>query len=218
MFNVDSKLFEIASRFASTEVSRYYLRGVCVEPCEAGGVALVATDGHRMFIAYDAEGSADQTRIVYADKAMLSQCRKAERLASPCVDPQGTDKNGNKQYRADVMAGESLSGSGLVGLVDGTYPDWRRVVPTERPTALDTDATFNGSYLADLGKAATDLAKREGARHGFMRLLAPNTDDPAVVEFDLGPAFALIMPSRAGFNNNGIGLMDRINAKETEVA
>jgi len=213
MFNVDSKLFEIASRFTSKEEHRYYLRGVYIEPCEAGGVALVSTDGHRLFVAYDEKGEADKARIVHAEKPMLAQCKKAERLVFAGGDSEGTDKNGNTVYRAETQTDGVFSGAGVVGFVDGTFPDWRRVVPSCKPHESNQVDVFNGQYIADMGKAAIDLAKREGVRQGFCRIVTDALENsPALVEFEHGPAFAVLMPARQTGSSVGLGLMGRINA------
>ena len=217
MFNVDSKLFEIASRFASTEAARHYLRGVYVEPCESGGVALVATDGHRLFVAYDEKGEADKARIVRAEKPMLAQCKKAERLVCAGGESEGTDKNGNTVYRAETQTDGVFSGAGVVGFVDGTFPDWRRVVPSCKPHKSNQFDVFNGQYVADMGKAAIDLARREGLRDGFCRIVTESEQgSPALVEFERGPAFAVLMPARQTGSSVGLGLMDQINAAKED--
>jgi DNA polymerase III subunit beta len=95
----------------STEETRYYLNGVYFD-----GDLAVATDGHRLaahpmgFSVGDAKGIIPRPAI----RVMLAMPPATNMLIDPV------------KLRFIVNApGISLSGK----LIDGTYPDWRRVVP-----------------------------------------------------------------------------------------
>jgi hypothetical protein len=50
--------------------------------------------------------------------------------------------------------------------VDGTFPDWRRVAPTQKTISEDLGkiAQFNPAYVADMGKVAKAVAPAPVAR------------------------------------------------------
>lgn len=104
---VDKLLF--VSRFISTEETRYYLNGVCID----SGL-LAATDGHRL--AYvDAGFDVDGRPIIphITVKAILAIGRPSRIVF------------GDKVVVVD-FPGVTLRSK----LIDGTYPDIRRVIPT----------------------------------------------------------------------------------------
>lgn len=214
MFNVDAKLFEIASRFVSTEEYRYYLQGVFIEPCEAGGVALVATDGHRMFVAYDETGVSAGAYIVQASKDVLRACKKSASLWT------GHEGGGQPTEMATVGDDEgSATISGTVSFLDGTFPDWRRVIPTEKGSGF---APVNARYLADFAKAAQDMAKARGERRCFpINVSGSLNAAPCVVSFGQNiPAFGLLMPLHSADESRycGLAVLDSINAAPQMVA
>lgn len=137
--------------FVSTEQTRYYLNGVCIET--PSGVA-VATDGHMLaarrvdpaeFLAADAAGDwiVPVVPAVARAKAPAGFLRK---LPLWLV----IDRPDNERFAvtlhvvAAVTAADAaeLPRAGIVAmaaaeLVDGSFPEWRRVVPRggERPGA-----------------------------------------------------------------------------------
>lgn len=201
MFDVNAKLFEIAHRFVSKEDTRYYLNGVFIEPVEKG-VALVATDGHRMFIAWDEEGSASEPVILQANKALLSDCAKGERAVEQGYSPE-------TGHAVQVSHRDGHSSTHIAPFIDGTFPDWRRLV-NGVPTQIGAEpVAFNSRYLADFAKAARDAAKAvglNGSAHA-LSITGYGEDTPAVVNFDAAvSAFGIIMPMRV-HRIGGAGLM-----------
>jgi DNA polymerase-3 subunit beta len=90
-------------------------------------------------------------------------------------------------------AGEMFGGA----RVDGTFPDYRRVVPQD----LDgKPAQYNPAYLADFAKARQELTGTKLDKDGKgSPLVRYNGGSPAVVDFawDTGfQAFGVIMPLR----------------------
>jgi len=134
----------------STEETRYYLNGVFMHaPLNADGkpIALkfAATDGHRLSVVtrpvpeFTGRGLGD----VIMPRKLVTLIIKAIGKA-PAGDVAFTvDKT-----RADVVAGGWLFRSKLI---DGTFPDYSRVVPTGNINR----ATFDAPTLADVtGKLA----------------------------------------------------------------
>ena len=144
MITVNYRYFLAANVFASTEETRYYLNGVLIEPCDQGGVLLVATDGHRMCVIHDEHGTCDEPAIVsrLLPKAKLRKSQDATLMI---------DKDSAKMISSD---GQDLAGFIGNHLVDGTFPDWRRVWPQETESA---DFSVNAAYVGDFAKIAKIL-------------------------------------------------------------
>ena len=112
----------------STEETRYYLNGVFFERKEAE-LFVVATDGHRMHTVNipAPDGSENLPDAIIPRKtvgliaAMCGEERISLRLSSGKIA---------------VEAGEV---SLVSKLVDGSYPDWRRVVPSSPPLLAQFD-------------------------------------------------------------------------------
>jgi hypothetical protein len=95
--------------------------------------------------------------------------------------------------------------------VDGTFPDWRRVVPTgeespsNKPGANDgpEHAHFNHAYIGDFAKMAAILC---GKSTTGQSMLHPRTaSGPALVTFgERADCFAVLMPVRRAVDRNAI--------------
>lgn len=117
-------LFALTEPFVSSEETRYYLNGVCLE-IEDDGYTLraVATDGHRM-------GSRTTPLSAKFKKTVGSTWRY--------IVPRDAVSFVSKHMAAGEVRAKlndqvaQFSGSGMVfttELIEGTFPDWRRVVP-----------------------------------------------------------------------------------------
>lgn len=198
-YNFDAKLFEIAHRFVSKNETRYYITGVLVEPCASGGVAIVATDGHRMFVSYDPAGSVDHPVILKADKSVLSACKKADQIV----------RTGGEH--ADLLKDGSVCGVALLLEVDGTFPDYQRVIPQ---TEGETVGIYSPKLIEAFAKAARDLAKVPGASSldGHFTIKAADEMSPALVSFAHANAFGVLMPLR-GATSSPLAVLQKINAQ-----
>lgn len=188
--DVSARLFYAAALVASREETRYYLNGVHVQPCAGGGVMLVATDGHRLVCVRDSSGS----------------CLKPVTVGFPDGFPRDlpTEKLGEEfRLRVDSAGVLSIPGAYLSSgnaLIDGSYPEWARVVLPLRDAIKAGKrglATFNSNYLHSFGKVAAKLTPKSGAP--LVRIVHGETaSDPALVLFpDFPDAFAVIMPVRS---------------------
>lgn len=111
----------MALPFASKEHTRYYLNGVCLDFNEDIPLA-VATDGHRLCSLPAASVSKPK------EKAIILPTKAAELLRDI---PVGSLFVEGAKFRASFAGGE-LSGK----LIDGTFPDWRRVIPANCTATL----------------------------------------------------------------------------------
>jgi len=204
---ISADLFRIAMLFTSTEETRYYLQGVYVEPHPIKGLLLTATDGHRLFNVWDTLGEMveGESGIVSLSKDMMKACKsKNGRTASHKVALYIEDGkpqlfrveqfNSEQSPRDIVQTGELMSRSNASCLIDGTYPDWRRVVPQN--VEASGMPWFDGHYLADFQKANSELAAYYGQAQKQISITSPDAGSPAIVRFAFESAFAVLMPMR----------------------
>ena len=140
--------------FMALDDMRYYLNGVYVEPV-ADGCILVATDGHRLGAIRSSASFSAQPVIVRASNQFADLVRSAAYDADVIVDePKGQARivlNGVEKF---VQAG--------TGLIDGKYPDWRRVIPKEEELAHGLPGAVNARYL----KSFIDVAANTSGYRG----------------------------------------------------
>jgi DNA polymerase III subunit beta len=133
-FSIDLAALFAPCMFAiSTEETRYYLNGVFVHVDEGGKLRAVATDGHRLSLhEVELPEGADTMPAVIVPRKVSS------------ILPKGD---------VSVSVGKSAirivsSGLTLVSkLVDGTFPDYKRVVPKDNDKIVTSERV-------DLSKAA----------------------------------------------------------------
>jgi len=147
------------TRFAiSTEETRYYLNGIFLHVSEDDGPVLkaAATDGHRLarFTCKQPEGASGMPDVIVPRKA-IAELRK---LLEEALD-------GNVQI--DLSASKirfTLGGQGGVvltsKLIDGTFPDYSRVIPTGNDKLLRVDPK---SFFAGVDRVATIATEKTRA-------------------------------------------------------
>jgi DNA polymerase-3 subunit beta len=138
------------TKFAmSTEETRYYLNGVYLHNDEAGDLISVATDGHRLAkMTYS--GSVDVAGVIIPRKTV-------DRLTKMLdgVDGDITLQTSDSKMR---VSGDGFSITSKV--VDGTFPDYTRVIPTSCKATMQVDAKeFSGAA----GQVATIADARSRA-------------------------------------------------------
>jgi DNA polymerase III sliding clamp (beta) subunit (PCNA family) len=179
-------LLKAALVCCSTEETRYYLNGVCITP--SGHI--VSTDGHRLFAGRYADNPVEGELII-----PLAAIKKAL-----------TGYKGN-----DITLSDSRKAGGSCTLgditftpVDGTFPDWKRILPSGTgpeytpSTVLPDDepgkAQFNAAYLGDLGKISKLLTGKPDQTY----IHVWTASSPAGVSFaGRDDALCVIMPRRA---------------------
>lgn len=166
----------IAAIAVSTEETRYYLNGVHVEPNRNGGVNLVATDGHRMMVVYDQHGFTSEPMIVRIPQRKLKERVKwgkdyqgminrmlvvryddtgsrmdvmdvPPKVVNP-DDPKGEMIPFDLMGEVEKIISRHLIASETDVVIDGTFPDWRRVLPTVSIPKKGM-AAVNPKYLKD---------------------------------------------------------------------
>ncbi len=133
------------SRFAiSTEEARYYLNGIFVHAVEESGVALlraVATDGHRLSRVDTPlpDGAADMPGVIVPRKAVTE-------IAKLIEHSDGAVEIALSDTKIRFVLSETVL---TTKLIDGTFPDYGRVIPAENDKTMEVD-----------GKSLTDAVDR----------------------------------------------------------
>lgn len=208
MLRFNANLYRIAMQCSSKEETRYYLQGVSVEPHAVKGVTLTTTDGHRLIAIHDEAGQADETAIIRLSPEALKACKpgKGDDRRIVTVDGPAATVHAFTSTAEDEI-GEAIAISAKCR-IDGSFPDWRRVVP-QSPMVLEDGATFahfSGDYLASMGAVGVELEKHfdryslnPGAGRGVTKALITEPTSPALILWDKVPeAFGVLMPVRGG--------------------
>lgn len=119
------------TRFAvSTEETRYYLNGIYVH-ANAGKLRAVATDGHRLALAEtDLPSGADGLPGVIIPRKTVAEIRRL-------IDGSESDVAISvSEAKIRFTTGSAVLTSKLI---DGTFPDYERVIPKNNPKELVID-------------------------------------------------------------------------------
>lgn len=204
--------------FISTEETRYYLNGICVQPRPTGTV-LLATDGHVLGMIHDPDAWAEgheriwrlgavakaatdflkasfspQQRSALTPQLVLTQVDDRLKSAKAELLPNGTLQ--------DVFDGAELQPLAAFNLViDGTFPDVGRLFPN-LDFGAPTPSAFNPALVARIGKGADAFRDHKNipiamvpttdnnGRGPFFWSVPPTADSPAHM-------CGLLMPMRA---------------------
>jgi len=174
---------------------RYYLNGLLVDVNAAGVVVLVATDGHRLLALPVEPDDVSDARpgeyIIPRDALESVKPVKAGRNAfpleltieqpAPAPDPERAGVTVQAPARFTLTGATTAAGV----VVDGRYPDWRRVLPVK---ASGEPGHFQPDYVADFGTVAALLTGKK---------------NPCPVIHHSGLAAALV----TGLGANAIGVL-----------
>jgi hypothetical protein len=196
---INARALKAAAMCASSEETRYYLKGVFVEET-AAGVTLTATDGHRLAALNHARHADDldspQAPAVIVPLHMIDKLKIGKR--APDYATLTIDAGANPAKLTLSYDGLSI----VADAVDGTYPNARAVVRGAFNPGDDAGklAHFNPAYVAAFGKMKELLT-------GNKAIVLPiyhNGHSPALVDF-LGVeetleglrGFGVLMPCRS---------------------
>jgi len=205
------RLFDKAKFAISTEETRYYLNGVYMHAATgADGPVLrcVATDGHRL-ARIDAalpEGAADLPGVIVPRKT-VNELRKL-------LDDD------EAQIAVSVSATKVRFATPEVTLtskvIDGTFPDYARVIPVGNTRKLEVDAA---EFAQAVDRVATVSSERSRAVKLVIDVdrlvLSVNAPDSGAASEELAVAYS-DQPLEIGFNAKYLleiaGQVDRENA------
>jgi len=183
----DARTLKAALICTSTDETRYYLNGVAIQ-LDGDSLFIVATDGHRLIAMQpeftierddtDAANRADFGSVIIP--ADIVKNLKLNKSVDDCTLTIDAGK-GELEY-----CGQSIR----FGFVDGSFPNWRQVIP---PTISGELAQFDASYVGELPKILRAFDKRDTKIE-----IVHNGGSPAFVTLDLPmPYVMLLMPFRS---------------------
>ncbi|MBD8678564.1 DNA polymerase III subunit beta [Sphingomonas sp. CFBP 13720] len=185
------------TRFAiSTEETRYYLNGIFLHVAEDAGKPVLkaaATDGHRLArMTVDRPEGAEKMPDVIVPRKCVGELRK---LLDEVDGSVGVSLSGSK-IRFDL--GQAILTSKLI---DGTFPDYSRVIPTANDKILKIDPR---SFMAGVDRVSTIATEKTRAvkmalDRDKITLSVTSPENGAAAEEVPGDYVAL--PFEIGFNS-----------------
>jgi len=183
------------TRFAiSTEETRYYLNGIYFHEVAAGNLLrAVATDGHRLAQAQIArpDGAKGMPGVIVPRKTVLEVVKLLE----------GVDGDVEVSLSASKIrfaAGDLVLTSKLI---DGTFPDYERVIPRHNDKILEIDAR---TFAAAVDRVSTISMEKGRAvklhMSGGKLVLSVNNPDSGSAEEELACSYDAD-PIDIGFNS-----------------
>ncbi len=203
---VAAKYVAMLAPFISKSEIRYYLNGIHIEPHHEQGVLMVATDGHHMGIVHDKEGMSNDPWICSISANVLKACRYQPRRKGSVLEQaakvhflENSAVVTNGKFAGDSPL-DTTAGilSGVMVMerapaIDGTFPNWRKILPKKRPgAAAHKPLAYNPGLMANF----THVFRAAGLLTGQPCVLFPGgSDEPTVARFEGVPEFfALLMP------------------------
>lgn len=183
------------TRFAiSTEETRYYLNGIYFHDVAAGSLLrAVATDGHRLAQAQIArpDGAKGMPGVIVPRKTVLEVVKLFEGI-------DGAVEVSLSAAKIRFAAGDLVLTSKLI---DGTFPDYERVIPRNNDKKLELDTK---AFAAAVDRVST-ISQEKGravklAIGGNKVLLTVNNPDSGSAEEEVACSYDAD-PIDIGFNS-----------------
>lgn len=183
------------TKFAmSTEETRYYLNGVYMHNDDAGDLITVATDGHRL-AKMTSEVDLTVAPVIVPRKTVLELVKLLDDVDTVTVETSDTKLR---------IIGDGFTLTSKV--VDGTYPQYERVIPTRNDKTMTvcakefSEASARVSLVSDDRTKAVKLNVSDGVCVLSVRGAHDNAVDEVAVEYD-SEAF------EAGYNSKYLAEM-----------
>jgi DNA polymerase III subunit beta len=168
------------TRFAiSTEETRYYLNGIYLHATDSDGVDVlrtVATDGHRLARVELPlpDGAAGMPGIIVPRKA-VTEVRKLIEEAEGEVTVSLSDA------KIRFSIGDTILTSKLI---DGTFPDYERVIPTGNDKVLEIDCKTLSKAVDRVSAISSEKSRsiKLNMEKGLVTLSASSPENGSAIE------------------------------------
>jgi DNA polymerase III subunit beta len=185
------------TRFAiSTEETRYYLNGIYLHATKADEVPViraVATDGHRLarMEMVLPEGAAGMPGVIIPRKTVLELRKLVE-------ESEEEVQIGLSETKIRVAIGEAALTSKLI---DGTFPDYDRVIPSNNDKILEVDCKSFAEAVDRVSTISTEKSRavKLAIESGSLVVSATSPENGTAVE-ELEVRY-LASPLEIGFNS-----------------
>lgn len=179
------RLFDKSKFAISTEETRYYLNGVYLHVSDADGskvLRAVATDGHRLArIDADLPPGAEEMPSVIVPRKTVGELRKLldDDDATIAVSVSET----KVRFATPVITLTSK-------VIDGTFPDYTRVIPSGNTRKLEVDATAFAQAVDRVATVSSERSRAVKLQLDEDRLvLSVNAPDAGAAEEELAVAY-----------------------------
>jgi DNA polymerase-3 subunit beta len=168
------------TRFAiSTEETRYYLNGIYLHASESDAAPVlraVATDGHRLarFEMALPESAGGMPGVIVPRKTINELHKLIEESDAP-IDVSLSDTKIRFAFDSTVLTSK---------LIDGTFPDYQRVIPVDNDKILEVDCASFASAVDRVSTISTEksLAVKLSADKDKLTLSATSPESGSAVE------------------------------------
>ncbi|WP_142850603.1 DNA polymerase III subunit beta [Telmatospirillum sp. J64-1] len=200
------------TKFAiSTEETRYYLNGIFLHATESNGVPVlraVATDGHRLarIEVPLPEGAAGIPGVIVPRKT-VGELRKLVDEGAVEVTVSMSDSKIRFAFGDAVLTSK---------LIDGTFPDYERVIPSDNDKILEVDCKLFSQAVDRVSAISTEKSRaiKLSVEKGNLTLSASSPENgSAMEEVEVSYDSA---PMEIGFNSRY--LLDILGQVEGESA
>lgn len=193
------KALKFASHAMAVKDIRYYLNGVCLE-LMGDSMILIGTDGHRMAWATmedDNSGGLLNTQANHGPQFIIeaSYVKMLLTMFKESAYDQGPLAF---EFNNDSVTISGRQGEMRCKLIEGKFPDWRRVCKRDANPSGAAEIGVNADYLAAASKACGALcdSKYKGMKLAFhgaseAMLVRPDTLPTGITE-----AACVVMPMR----------------------
>lgn len=215
---LDYKTLAAVATFSSNEETRYYLKGVLIENSPQG-LLMVATDGHRLVVAKPNSGNSYISEpfdnfIMPADaiKRAKVKCGSKE-MSFLFIDTEAKTMT-TIAHNHDIVHEYLKDQESILSFIkregvtmsyapiDGTFPDWRRVIPVNQyqypPKGAEniTQYGFNPDYLGAFSVFGTGIALNVSGDNAAPQLINASNDKNKI--------FGVLMPLRVTPNRGEV--------------
>jgi DNA polymerase-3 subunit beta len=168
------------TRFAiSTEETRYYLNGIYLHATQSGGKPMlraVATDGHRLAQVELPlpSGAKGMPGVIVPRKTVIELARLVE--------------DGEGEVRVELSPAKIRVSTGRVvltsKLIDGTFPDYQRVIPQSNDKTMEVDNTAFAQAVDRVSTLSSDKGRavKLSISDGKLTLSVNNPDSGSATE------------------------------------
>ncbi|MBS0123679.1 DNA polymerase III subunit beta [Thetidibacter halocola] len=179
------RLFDKSKFAISTEETRYYLNGVYMHVADADGgkvLRCVATDGHRLArIDADLPKAAEDMPGVIVPRKTVGEMRKL-------LDEDDMDIAVSVSETKVRFATPDITLTSKV--IDGTFPDYTRVIPQNNTRKLEVDASEFAKAVDRVATVSSERSRAVKLQLDEDRLiLSVNAPDSGAAEEELAVAY-----------------------------
>ena len=188
--SLTANLIPLVAPFMPANDIRFYLNGINVRPHPDGGAVICATNGHVLAVVRDHAAVCEREVIIHLRKSTVAACAQRPlngRLLSLIHGRIAVTEGGE-----DILI---QPGSPII---EGTFPDYRQIVPKASKLIGGLAGGFNSQYLALLNAAVTAAGKNTGAAfHALSFFHAPDSKSSVARIEGVDEFIAVLMPMKS---------------------